>query len=117
MYVMVYTKPDIAQAVRVVSRYMSNSGKENWRVVKWILRYLNGSSDMALCNDGMDVQLLGYVDSNFASDVGSWRSTTGYVFTLKSGAMSWVSRLQKIVTLSMMRPSMSQRQKFARELI
>jgi len=34
MYVMVCTRPDIAQAVGVVSRYMSNPGKEHWRVVK-----------------------------------------------------------------------------------
>ena len=67
---------------------------------EWILRYLKGSSDMVLCYGGMDVQLLGYVDSNFAGDVNSQRSTTGYVFTLGSGAVSWVSRLQKIVALS-----------------
>jgi len=55
---------------------------------------------MTLCYGGIDVQLLGYVDSDFASDVDSQRSTTGYVFTLGSGAMSWVSTLQKIVALS-----------------
>ena len=42
---------------------------------------------------GMDVRLCGYVDSDFAGDVDSQRSTTGYVFTLGSGAVSWVSRL------------------------
>ena len=56
---------------------------------------------MSLCYDGMDVQLMGYVDSDFAGDVNSRRSTTDYVFTLGSGAVSWVSRLQKIVALSM----------------
>jgi len=38
--------------------------------------------------------------TDFADDVDSQRSTIGYVFTLKSGVVSWVSRLQKIVTLS-----------------
>ena len=99
MYVMVCTRPDIAQAVRVVSRYMSNPRKEHWRSVKWILRYLKRSSDMTLCFDGTNVQLLGYIDFDFAGDVDSWKSTTGYVFTLRSGAVSWVSRLQKIVVL------------------
>ena len=47
MHYMVYTRLDIAQAVRVVRRYMSNPEKEHWRVVKQILRYLKGSSDMA----------------------------------------------------------------------
>jgi len=52
MYVIICTRPDIAQAVRVVSMYISNSQKKHWRAVKWILRYLKGSSDMALCYDG-----------------------------------------------------------------
>ena len=88
MYAMVCTRQDIAQAVRVVSRYMSNPGKEHWRAVKWILRYLKGSSDMELCYDGTDVQLLGHVVSDFAGDVDGQRSTTGYVFTLGSGVVS-----------------------------
>ncbi|KAH9296364.1 hypothetical protein KI387_039952, partial [Taxus chinensis] len=37
MYVMVCTRPDIAQAVGVVSRYMANPSKEHWKVVQWIL--------------------------------------------------------------------------------
>jgi len=49
VYVMVGTRPVIAQATGVVSRYMSNPGKEHRRAVKWILRYLKGSSDMILC--------------------------------------------------------------------
>ena len=55
---------------------------------------------MALCYDGTDIRLYGYVDSDFASDVDSRKSTIGYVFTLKSETVSWVSRLQKIVALS-----------------
>uniref|UniRef100_A0A2N9HDQ7 Reverse transcriptase Ty1/copia-type domain-containing protein n=1 Tax=Fagus sylvatica TaxID=28930 RepID=A0A2N9HDQ7_FAGSY len=40
MYAMVCTRPDIAHAVGVVSRYMSNPGKQHWEAIKWILRYL-----------------------------------------------------------------------------
>lgn len=43
MYAMVCTRPDIAQAISVVSRYMANPGKQHWDAVKWILRYLKGS--------------------------------------------------------------------------
>ena len=49
MYAMVCTRPDIARAVGVVSRFMSRfmsrPGKQHWEAVKWILRYLKGSSD------------------------------------------------------------------------
>jgi len=53
---------------------------------------------MTFCYEGTDIQLLGYIDSDFAGDVDSQKSTTGYVFTLGSGAISWVLRL--IVALS-----------------
>ena len=39
MYAMVCTRPDIANAVGVVSRFTSRLGKQHWEVVKWILRY------------------------------------------------------------------------------
>ena len=43
MYAMAYTRPDIAHAVRVVSRFLSNPGKEHWHTVKWIFKYLRGT--------------------------------------------------------------------------
>jgi ATP-binding cassette subfamily B (MDR/TAP) protein 1 len=56
MYAMACTRPDIAQAVSTVSRFMSNPGRPHWEAVKWILRYLWGSTNMKLCfggnNDG-----------------------------------------------------------------
>jgi len=54
MYAMVCTRPDIAHAVEVVSRFLSNSGKEHWEAVKWILRYLKGSSNKCLCFRGSE---------------------------------------------------------------
>ncbi|RVW83885.1 Retrovirus-related Pol polyprotein from transposon TNT 1-94 [Vitis vinifera] len=52
MYAMVCTRPDIAHAVGVVSRFMSRPGKQHWEAVKWILRYLKGSLDTCLCFTG-----------------------------------------------------------------
>ena len=49
MYSMVCTRPDIAHTVGVVSRYMANPRKEHWEVVKWLLRYLRGTSSTSLC--------------------------------------------------------------------
>jgi hypothetical protein len=57
MYAMVCTRPDIAHAVGVVSRYMNNPGKEHWEAVKWILRYLRGTTTHALCFGGSDTFL------------------------------------------------------------
>ena len=55
---------------------------------------------MALCYDVTNVHLQGYADSDSANDIYSQKSITSYIFTLKSGAVSWVSRLQKVVALS-----------------
>eukprot|EP00253_Pinus_taeda_P003501 PITA_03501 len=57
MYVMVCTRPDIAHAVGVVSRYMKNPGKEHWMAVNWILRYLRGTTNQALCFCGSNIAL------------------------------------------------------------
>ena len=46
MNAMVCTRPDIAHAMGVVSRYMSNSGWEHWQAIKWILPYLKGTRDV-----------------------------------------------------------------------
>ena len=40
MYAIVCTGPDLAYAVSTVSKFMSNSGKQHWEAVKWVLRYL-----------------------------------------------------------------------------
>ena len=103
MYAMVCTRPDISHAVSMVSRYMHNPGKEHWQAVRWILRYLQGTVDVGLKferNKTSSQHLVGYVDSDYAGDLDKRRSTTGYVFTLAGGPISWRSMLQSTVALS-----------------
>ena len=100
MYAMVCTRPYIAHAVGVVSRYMNNPGKEHWMAVKWILRYLRGTTNQELCFGGSNIALQGYVDADMAGDRDNRRSTTGYVFTVGGTAVSWVSKIQSVVALS-----------------
>ena len=45
MYAMVCTRVNIAHAVGVVSRFMGNRSKEHWEAVKWIFKYLRGTSN------------------------------------------------------------------------
>ena len=100
MFAMICTRPATARAVGVVSRYMANPGKEHCSVVKRILRYIKGTSDVALCYGGLKFVVRGYVDSDYAGDIDKSKSTTGYVFTLASGVVSWVSKLQSVVATS-----------------
>ena len=90
MYAMVCTRPDIAYAVGVVSRYMADPRREHWEAVKWLLRYLKGTSSVGLCFSKSSVVLQGSYDANLDRR----KSTTG-VFTLGGTTVSWTSRLQK----------------------
>ena len=98
MYAMVCTRPDLAHAVSVVSRFMGQPGKEHWAAVKRIFRYLKGTSDVGLIYGCDNPRLVtGYSDSDYSGDADSRRSMTGYVFTLGGFVVSWKVTLQSTV--------------------
>jgi hypothetical protein len=68
--------------------------------VKWILKYLRGTTTHALCFGGSNIVLQVYVDSDMEGDKDSRRSTTGYVFTVGRKIVSWILKLQKVIALS-----------------
>nr|GEX83882.1 retrovirus-related Pol polyprotein from transposon TNT 1-94 [Tanacetum cinerariifolium] len=100
MYAMVCTRPDLAHAVGVVSRFLSNPGKKHWEAVKWIFRYLRGTSKLGITFGNGKPTLVGYTDSDLAGNKDNMKSTSGYLMTFAGGAVSWQSRLQKCVALS-----------------
>ena len=104
IYAMMCTRPDLAHAVSVVNGFMSNPGKTHWEVVKWIMRYLRGTSNLCLVYDssGSTSDIVGYTyfDSDYDGDLLRRRSLTCYVFTLFRCAISWKATLQSIVALS-----------------
>ena len=89
MYVMLYTRPDICFDVGMVSRYQSNPGPEHWTAINHILKYLRRNKDYMLMYGGDDLILIGYTDSDFMSDKDLRKSTSGHIFTLESGVVSW----------------------------
>jgi hypothetical protein len=105
MYAMVSNKSDIAHAVGFLSRYMSKPGKEHWTIVKRVFRYLCGTTSYGLCyqgRPGLDrvVDIHGFVDADWVGDLDRRRSTSGYVFNVFGGAISWMSKRQAVVALS-----------------
>ncbi|KAL9266778.1 Retrovirus-related Pol polyprotein from transposon TNT 1-94-like protein, partial [Drosera capensis] len=100
MYAMVCTRPDIAHTVGVISRFMSNPGRKHCEAVKWLLRYLKGTSKTSLRFSKNDVVLEGYSDADLGGCSDTRKSTTGFVFTVGGTTVSWMSRLQKSVALS-----------------
>ena len=103
MYAMVCTRPNISQAVSMVSRYMHDPAKSHWQATKWILRYILGTVDLGLKfekDDSVERHLVGYVDSDYASDLDKHRSTTSHVFTFAKAPVSWRLTLQTTIALS-----------------
>ncbi|GJS21072.1 retrovirus-related pol polyprotein from transposon TNT 1-94 [Tanacetum coccineum] len=103
MYLMVCTRPDIAYAVSVVSKYLANPGKNHWEAVKWILKYLRGTTNVGLVYGtyrGNHVDVTGFVDSDYAKDLNKGRYITGYAFLVQGYVVSWKETLQHVVSLS-----------------
>ena len=100
LYISVCTRPDIAQAVGALARYMSNPMEEHWEAARGVVRYLASTSDYGICFGPKTTGLYGYTDSDHAGDIDTRRSTTGYVYMFNGGAISWSSRLQQTVAAS-----------------
>ena len=100
-YASTATRPDIAAAVGTLSRYMSNPSKAHWMAVKRILRYLKGTMSYGLkFSDSENDKVVGFADADWAGDVDSRCSTSGYVFQIRSSTVSWCSRKQATVAKS-----------------
>ncbi|KAL0537750.1 hypothetical protein IC582_026735 [Cucumis melo] len=103
MYLMICTRPDLGYAMSMISRFMSNPGKEHWKAVKWVLRYLKGSASVSLCYSrdcDKSTLLEGFTDADYAADLDKRRSLSGHIFRLYGNVVSWKVNLQPVVALS-----------------
>ena len=101
MYLMIGTRPDISFAVGKLARFCENPKRKHWLAVKRVLRYINGTSKMGLCYNGMKREgIFGYSDSDWAGDVSDRKSTSSYVFMMAGAAVSWCSRKQTVIATS-----------------
>ncbi|KAK3018980.1 hypothetical protein RJ639_003399 [Escallonia herrerae] len=82
-------RADIAFAVGIVSWFMQTPKKPHLKMVRRIIRYVKSTIDYGLLYRRSETcRLVGYCDANHAGDHATRRSTTGYVFSLGSGAVS-----------------------------
>ena len=103
MYAQVCTRLDIGLIVGLLGRYQSDPGLDHWKVAKKVMRYLQGTKDYKLIYRYIDqLKVIGYLDSDFAGCVDIRKSTSGYIFLLSGGAISWRSTKQKLVASSTM---------------
>jgi hypothetical protein len=99
------TRPDICAAVGEVARFMDNPGRDHWEAAKRIVRYLKDTASVGVCfgaDSASATRIVGYSDADYNGDVDTRRSTTGFVFLLAGGPISWSSKRQVTVALSTM---------------
>ncbi|GJT95850.1 retrotransposon protein, putative, ty1-copia subclass [Tanacetum coccineum] len=103
MYAVRCTRPDVAFAQNITSRFQQNPGDEHWTAVKNILKYLRNTKDMFLVYGGdmkRELRVSCYTDAGYLTDADDMKSQTGYVFVLNGGAVDWKSTKQSIFATS-----------------
>ena len=101
VYASIATRPDISEAVGKLSQHMSRPNKEHWVAAKRVLRYIKGTLQFGLNFERSDnFELIGYSDADWAGDVDTRKSTSGYIFKLGKATVAWASKKQSVVALS-----------------
>lgn len=93
------SRPDISFAVNLLSRYVNNPSQQHVNAVKRVIRYLINTRNVCI-KYGESNDLIGYSDSDFAGDIDTRKSTTGYIFNMNGGPITWSSQKQKTIALS-----------------
>jgi hypothetical protein len=98
LYLQIGMRPDISFAVSRLAQYAANPSSQHLRLAQYVLSYLVGTVDTCLVYDGASGDgLHGYSDSSLGDQADDRHSTSGYVFLLANGAISWSLRKQKTV--------------------
>ncbi|GJW84650.1 retrotransposon protein, putative, ty1-copia subclass [Tanacetum coccineum] len=103
MYAVRCTRPDVAFAQNITSRFQQNPGDLHWTTVKNILKYLRNTKDMFLVYGGdlkRELRVSCYTDAGYLTDADDLKSQTGYVFVLNGGVVDWKSAKQSIFATS-----------------
>ncbi|MCO5581678.1 hypothetical protein L7F22_035567 [Adiantum nelumboides] len=92
---------NLSYAVGLVSQFMQLPRKPHLDAVRCILRYVRATLHYALfCDAGTQVHVHGYTDSDWAGSSSDRRSTSDYMFSFGSAAVTWSSKKQPTIALS-----------------
>ncbi|XP_062081230.1 secreted RxLR effector protein 161-like [Humulus lupulus] len=102
MYLMVCTRPDLAYAINVLSRYMADPGRQHWEAMKWVFKYLLGIIEVGprFSKRTDNTMIKGYSDVDYTGDRDTKKSISVYVFLIWGNCISWKVQQQLVVALS-----------------
>ena len=90
MYAQVCTRLAITFAVGVLGRYLRDPRLSHWRAAKKVIRYLQGTEDLMLTYQRTNtLDIVGFNDADYASCIDKKKSTSGNIFMMAEGAVSW----------------------------
>ncbi len=101
MYLMIGSRPDLAFVIGKLSQHSESPSKFHWIALKRVLRYINGTNDYGILYNGTEPLVTkGFSDADWAGCRNSRKSTSGFVFLVSGGAVSWRSKKQTCVATS-----------------
>lgn len=102
MYAMHCTRPDIAFAVCKLARFTSKPSTEHWKAIRKVFGYLKKTIRLGLFYSDYPAVLEGYSDASWITSLSDNKSTSGWVFMIGGGAISWASKKQTCISHSTM---------------
>ena len=95
------TRPDITFSVSNLAKFSAKPSKQHWTAIKRVMRYLKGTINFGILYTKQETKdFVAYSDADWAGDLDDRKSTSGYLFKISGGAVSWRSKKQSSVALS-----------------
>ena len=89
------TRPNIAYSVILLARFASNPSEEHIAAVNNVFNYLSKTINLGIIysKEGNINFISGYCDADYAGDISRAKSTSGYIFYIANGPITWKSKL------------------------
>ena len=114
----VFSRPDISNAVSQLSQFLQDPTETHMKAARHVLRYLKGTRNFSITyGHSQELRILGFSDANWGGDKNDRKSTTGYLYMINNGAVSWTSHKQSTVATSTMEAEYMALSDAAREAI
>jgi hypothetical protein len=103
LYLVKHSRPDIANAVRELSKVADGATKDHWKALLRVIKYVLSTENYGLkikpaLKEGFYME--GISDSEYAGDKDSRISVYGYILYFCGAPIAWKSKAGKSVTLS-----------------
>ena len=95
------TWPDISFSISLLARFQANPSIEHWKALLHVIGYIKNMLDYGLTySQDFNLTPLAFVDTDYGRCKDTCCSTSGYIFTMAGGAVTWSSKCQAMVALS-----------------